>query len=76
VPQRWDHERTQEDTGDPEKFGWQRDGSYLPSPEQITQACIAIQATWPAKELRKRGAWMFCEEVELDPIGDSKFHDC
>jgi hypothetical protein len=29
---------------EPKRFGWQADGSYLPSPAEIKAACILIRA--------------------------------
>jgi hypothetical protein len=35
---------------DPIEYGYQRDGSYDPSPEEIRRECQSIQRTWSARE--------------------------
>jgi hypothetical protein len=37
-------------TDDPIEYGYQRDGSYDPSPEEIRQQCERIQSAWSARE--------------------------
>jgi hypothetical protein len=39
---------------DPIRFGLQTDGTYLPSPEEIEQECLLIQAGWSRAERYRR----------------------
>lgn len=48
---------------EPEKFGYQRDGSYLPSPAEIKRKCEAIRRGWPPREFYQRAKWAFTDPV-------------
>jgi hypothetical protein len=43
---------------DPIEYGYQRDGSYDPSPEEIRQQCERIQSGWSARE-------RYCRTVDM-----------
>jgi hypothetical protein len=50
---------------DPLRFGYQRNGTYAPSPEEIYQRCAEIRANWSDHEERGRRAWSIANAVEV-----------
>lgn len=58
---------------DPQQFGPQLDGSYLPSPDEIREACSAIQATWSHAERTSRGLNAVTNKLQIKRLdGDGK----
>jgi hypothetical protein len=56
---------------DPRRFGYQRNGTYAPSPEEIYQRCAEIRADWSDREERNRRAGAIANAVELEQISAS-----
>jgi hypothetical protein len=59
-------------TDDPIEYGYQRDGSYEPSPAEIRQQCERIQSAWTARERYVRTVEMprrstVSRELEREP---------
>jgi hypothetical protein len=56
---------------DPLKFGYQPNGTYAPSPEEIRKQCREIRVGWSEREERVRRAWAIANVVEVEAISSN-----
>ena len=56
---------------DPLRFGYQPNGTYAPSPEEIRKRCKEIRVGWSEREERGRRAWAIANVVEVEAISSN-----
>jgi hypothetical protein len=56
---------------DPLRFGYQPNGTYAPSPEEIRKRCKEIRIAWSEREERGRRAWAIANLVEVEAISSN-----
>jgi len=65
--------RTAKEQPEPERYGWQDDGTYAPTQDEIRAACAEIQETWSRRE-RARRAGTVIKKYRIPEVHDP-IHD-